>query len=243
MPDRYLQAYRKMRRAGAKPRRADPRYNKPIVLTVPQATTMAAVLLVTGFFVRTAGYAALGLHPATSADIRLAALVRSAVPDVDTLAQDDIVARLSVPPQLGLLLAPLAATDPARASVRSSEWLDAIRSDPAPVTSPDRMRALGEVASGLAPLPADQRADRDRHTIIALYRATHDPSSRAIITAVGALPSPQRNRLADTKILQPILAAFATLPDNVLRNLQSDPDRLRLAVSIAGESPSCPTHS
>ena len=228
MRDKFLQAYRNMQRAGANPRRADPRYAKPIVLALPQAVAMAAVFVAIGF---TLG--AFGLHVTTLADIRLAAIVRSALPDADAASQDDIVARLSTPSAVVTLLAPLVATDPARETIVPDSWIGAIRGGPTPVTSPDRMRALGEIATALAPLPADERADQI-DTIVALYKATRDPSSRAIIATVGALPSQQRDHLAANRMLQPILAGLATLPDTVWGNLGSDSDRLRFAVSIAG---------
>ena len=128
--------------------------------------------------------------------------------------------------------------------IGSNGWLDAIRGGPAPVTSSDRMRALGEVATALAPLPADDRADQIEN-VVALYKATRDEASRKIVGVVGALPRPKRDSLAGSEALSPLLDAIADLPaatqqalaDGRLQLLPDDPARLHLIRSIAELEP------
>ena len=157
MPNVLHKAFRDRMRAGARPRRADPRFARAIVLTVPQAIALALAFMVAGAVLELAGFALTGRHSATGADIRLVAIVRSALPDADAASKDDIVARLSIPSPAAELLAPLVATDPARRTI-VPDWIDAFRGGPRAVTTPDRMRALGEIASAMAPL-----SDRDRN--------------------------------------------------------------------------------
>ncbi len=225
-------AFRDRMRAGARPRRADPRFARAIVLTVPQAIALALAFMVAGAILELAGFALADCHSATGADIRLVAIVRSALPDADAASQDDIVARLSIPSPVAELLEPLVATDPARRTIVPDSWIDAFRGGPRAVTTPDRVRALGEIASAMAPLSDRDRTDQIAN-LVALYRATRDPGSRIIIAAVAALDPDTREILAGTGALQPILSTIAAMPDAERRVLASDPERRRLVLSIA----------
>ena len=245
MRDRLERSLRERLRAGGRPRRADPRYARPVVLTIPQAVRAILVILIAGGILTQSGFALLGLRPANSADLRLATVVRAAVPDADALSQDDLVARLAVPRAVGELLAPLAATDPARTIVGPQSWLGGFLNGPPVVTTAKRMRELGDLATALASMPERDRSDLIT-SLLDLYLATRDPSSRTIIEVVGALPRRQRDSLAGSEALHPLLAAIADLPpvkqqalaDGRLQLLPDDPDRLHLIESIPRLEPS-----
>ncbi len=245
MKDRLEKSLQERLRAGGRPRRADPRYARPVVLTIPQALKAILVILIAGGLFTLSGCALLGLRPADSADLRLAAIVRAAVPNADALSQDELVGRLAVPRAVGELLAPLAATDPARSIVEPRGWLSGFRDGPPVVTTAERMRELGDVATTLASTPERDRSDLIT-SLLDLYLATRDPSSRMIIEVVGALPRRQRDSLAGSGILHSLLAAIADLPatkqqalaDGRLQLLPDDPDRLRLIESIPRLEPS-----
>lgn len=238
--DRLEKSFFDRVRAGARPRRADPRYARPIVLTIPQTVRAMLFLIIATVVLAMSVPALFGLRPATSSDLRLAAIVRAAVPDADTLSQDDLVARLAIPRAVGELLAPLAATDPARATVEPRSWLGGFRDGPPIVTTAERMRELGNMATTLASISKQDRTDLITG-VLDLYLATRDPSSRTIIEVVGALSRGRRDRLAASQALSPLLTVIADLPaakqealaDGRLQLLPDDPDRLRLIQSIA----------
>ncbi len=99
-------------------------------------------------------------------------------------------------------------------------------------TLPERMRALGEIASSLAELPDQERLDQIS-TLVALYRATRDASSRKIIWVVGTLPEDMRQIFAADGAFKAILDTIAAEPESDRRIVVADPQRLRLALSAA----------
>ena len=229
-----------MLRDGARPRRADPRLTRLVSLTLPQTAMAISVILVSGGILLLASAALDGLRPARGADIRLATLFRAAVPDADSLAQDDIVARLTVPPTVAHLLAPLAATDPARVSLTTRSWSDELFGDPPAIVTSERMAALGRLASALATRPSAMQI-KVLGQLIALNDAIHDPSSRSIIEAIGALPRTTRDMLAKSTMLGQLLTAISGLSEvkaaaladsGLLQLLPDDPERLQLIESL-----------
>ena len=94
-------------RSGAQPWRVSPARGDIRLLHVPETHLLVVAVAAVAITLGTLAVAALlfDLRPARSRDIRIAAIIRSAVSNVDELSSDDLRARMSVSPELARTLA------------------------------------------------------------------------------------------------------------------------------------------
>lgn len=231
-----------LQRRGADPRRADPKYTKPVTLTTKQAVRYAAVLLSCGMVIAVLGLMAIGfwadLRPAHPGDIRLATIVRSVVPHADSASEAELEVRLAMPPALGQALAPLVTSDPHWTAL-DLNWLKAFIDEPPIVVTEDRIAALGRLVSTLAEIKEGNQRDTIRD-LVNLYVATLSPTTRELVQRIATLPHDVQRKLVESRDFLQLLDGIAdlsepqrkALADSRLQLMPTDPERLQLIVEI-----------
>ena len=213
----------KLLRRGANPLRAAPSFvahHIPIVSDVLRRTPpfLAFVLGIATLLTVILSLAlCLDWRPATMSDIQIAARVRAAIPDPELLSQSDFVARLAIPADLGKLIAPLAATDPAM-NVVDVSWIAALGGHVPLVVDPGRMAALGHLTTRLSAMPAiDQIVFLDR--VLEIAKALQDQGTTQILHMIADLPYGARQTLASSKAFPNLIVVLSGLTEAQLSNL------------------------
>ena len=231
--DRFRRAYEDMLRDGADPRRAAPASARghmvQIVKTAPWWIVFAVGCLVpTLIFL--AATTAFDLRIASSADIRLAGIVRGSIPNADGVGTDVIAARLALPVAAAQVVARLLTTPRPVPG-----WIGRLAGKTPIFVDPGRLEALRAILLRLRTLDDDDRS-RWLDRLEELDRVARDPKASAILAAVASLPASARSALSADNSYGALLEQIAetdpqrraTLLGFGLSNLPERPARLAI---------------